>query len=491
MILGLDRIPEVRCLREKIREIIDRKKAEELNHALSQSWIEADDVGIFSVDGHVRTYHGKQARLPKKYVSRQKLCLAGTTDYWVNNSHGLPYIVATGELNEKLKDCIETQIVGALLQDTQGRVDEAALQANPQLERMTIVFDREAYDGGFFKRLWHEHRIAVITYRKNVKDRWDEKEFKPYTTTVIHKAVTMSLAMRESQIQGCDVREIRKLTEGGHQTAIITTHKTASIEEIAGRMFSRWSQENFFQYMMHNDGYDKLTQYGVEEVDPSMKVVNPLYKKCSTELRQVRAKASRVKAQLYAVMAKNLDKAIDAEQVVVQSPLQQTGQSLETAIASLLQERKTLPYYISVGDMVADERFNKLTSESTLFMNVIRMIVYRAETAVTTLVSQTYARAAEEGRMLVKEIIKSDADLKADYENSTLTVCLHSLSTPRANRAVRSLCTLLNDTETVYPGTTLLMRFETLAVDHEQTNSESISIGNSGAETGMEKITTC
>ena len=64
--------------------------------------------------------------------------------------------------------------------------------------------------------------------------------------------------------------------------------------------------------------------------------------------------------------------------------------------------------------------------------------------------------------MLVKEIIKSDADMIPDYEENTLTIRLHSLSTPRANRAARELCSILNDTETLYPGTNLRLAYETV-----------------------------
>jgi hypothetical protein len=100
-------------------------------------------------------------------------------------------------------------------------------------------------------------------------------------------------------------------------------------------------------------------------------------------------------------------------------------------------------------------------------MNVLRMIAYRAETAVVNALHDCYSRVDEEGRMLVKEIIKSDADLNPDYENKTLTIRLHSLSTPRANRAAVSLCEILNDTETIYPGTNLRLIYETVTQNQE------------------------
>jgi hypothetical protein len=64
--------------------------------------------------------------------------------------------------------------------------------------------------------------------------------------------------------------------------------------------------------------------------------------------------------------------------------------------------------------------------------------------------------------MLVKEIIKTDADLIPDYKNKTLTVRLHPLSTPRTNRAARKLAEFLTETETVYPNTDLTLIYKML-----------------------------
>jgi prepilin-type processing-associated H-X9-DG protein len=48
----------------------------------------AEEAGYLYVDGHVRVYHGEQGKLSRRYVSRERLCLRGTTDYWVNDALG-------------------------------------------------------------------------------------------------------------------------------------------------------------------------------------------------------------------------------------------------------------------------------------------------------------------------------------------------------------------------------------------------------------------
>jgi len=100
-IIGLDRVPEVKCLRGKIEEIVEENKAKEFNSVLAQRWISDDQCAYFYIDGHVRIYHGDKAKLTKKYVSGEKLCLAGTTEFWVNNELGLPYLGFAEKVRER------------------------------------------------------------------------------------------------------------------------------------------------------------------------------------------------------------------------------------------------------------------------------------------------------------------------------------------------------------------------------------------------------
>ena len=79
---------------------------------------------------------------------------------------GLPYLVVTGELNEKLQTIILNEIIPELLKDTEKIVSSVSLKIDPALARFVLVFDREAYDSAFFKLLWEKYRIAIVTYKK-------------------------------------------------------------------------------------------------------------------------------------------------------------------------------------------------------------------------------------------------------------------------------------------------------------------------------------
>jgi len=124
---------------------------------------------------------------------------------------------------------LENDIIPRLLQEVPGQPSEAELVADPLLHRFVLIFDREGYSPGFFKRMWAKHRIACISYHKYPGDKWDENEFEKYEAKMPQgEVIEMELAERGSLIgskksEQLWVREVRKLTKSGHQTSIITT----------------------------------------------------------------------------------------------------------------------------------------------------------------------------------------------------------------------------------------------------------------------------
>lgn len=465
-IMGLDRVPEMRCLRQKVRLITEQNKAVYFEKSLFATWVnpQQDPCLFFYIDGHVKIYYGDKASLSKTYVSRQKLCLCGTTEYWVNDQQGSPYMSVIGELNEHLRAVIEYQLVPRLLEDTKNMITQQQLDANELLPRFTLFFDREAYDTGFFTRLWKEHRIAIVTYRKNVKDKWPEEAFKSYETQVINNKVTMLICEKKVTLGGHSFREVRKLSEGGHQTSIITTNQLLTLDHTAGSMFSRWSQENYFRYMIAEFNFDKMVQYGVETINENTKVVNPAYNKFTQQIKKATDKKRRVEASLYELIEKLQQplKANEQEQVTQkQAETQQNFQTYCTTVDELKEARKKITRTIALKDMPEANRYNCLKKESKLFMNVIKMIAYRAETVLFNLIKPIFKTAEKEGRQIIQSILASDADILPDYEAKTLTVKIHGQATPKINELLKSLCNQMNETKTVYPQTDLTIIYKT------------------------------
>lgn len=461
-LLGLDRIPEGRCLRGIIKELSEQERASEWNAYLAEDWINQEDTSIYYIDGHVQVYHGHLANLGKKHVSRQKLCLPGMVEFWVNNADGLPYFYVTGQVNEKLQEMITTQLAPRLLKLTDGRVSQHELDSDELLPRFTLVFDREAYSPGFFKNLWDSFRIAVITYRKNVKDEWDREDFCTYDIDT-EVGTTMELCEKQVELNGVELREVRRLTDTGHQTSVITTNHKIPTALIALYMFSRWAQENFFRYMRQEYDIDRIIQYGVDELDKTIMVVNREYSNLSYKLKKLREKKARRQAKLYTLEIENIEGEMEltGKNLKKQLSFRQEIELLEAEEQDILIQRKQKPYRISVGEMPEHTRYNKLKTESKHLQNIIKIICYRAETSIANLLAAHYQKSSNEIRALVKSIIFAKADLYPDYQKKTLTVRLNSLATPRDNMAIGEICETLNDYETVFPGTKLKLFFKT------------------------------
>jgi hypothetical protein len=460
-IMGLDRVPETKCLRKKLKEICAQKRSQKWNMALANQWSATEDNEFYYIDGHVQVYTGYKAKLGKKHVSRQKLCLPGMQEFWVNNKNGMPYFYVTGQVNEKLLEMLEKEIIPRLLHEMPSKYTQQELEKDPELPRFTIVFDREAYSPVFFQKLWDQHQIAVITYRKNVTDSWDEKDFREYTIDIEGNQTKMELCEKPVELNNVPMREIRRLS-AGHQTSVITTNKKLSITMVAIYMFSRWTQENFFKYLRQDYDFDRLLQYAVEQIDKEFIVNNPEYNNKTYKLGKLREKINRRKAKLYELQEKNVNDDLDKANKYLQLQLEtiEDLRTLEQQEKELLEERAKVPSQLKIRDMPDNIKYSKLDMESKCFQNIIKMICYRAETSCANLIADSFNKSINEKRAVVKSIIKSHADIIPDYSNNVLTIEIYTQANPRMNSALQKAITVVNETQTKYPGTELVLFYK-------------------------------
>jgi len=462
LIMGIDRVPEVRCLRKKLKEICLQSMSGKWNMDLANLWISRDKNELYYIDGHVQVYNGDKANLGKKHVSRQKLCLPGMQEFWINDSQGQPYFYVTGEVNEKLLEMLDENILPKLLTEITPRHSREELLADPDLPRFTMIFDREAYSPVSFKRYWDDNRVAIITYRKNVKDLWDENDFEIFKIEKNEISTEMKLAEKAVELDGLVMREIRRLTDDGHQTSIISSNKKLTTLTIAINMFARWSQENFFKYLRQEYDFDRMLQYAVESIDDDFVVVNQEHSNLTYLIKHRREKINRVKAKLYNLEVESVKENLENTPKIL-SKLAEEKEKLDALLKQedeMIFKRKKIPYKIKISEMPEDKRYNRLHLESKHFQNIIKMICYRAETSFANVLAEYYKRSLDEKRVLIKSIINNKGDIIPDYENNTLTINLYSLSSPRMNEAVEKICQFLNDTETIYPGTNLTLNYK-------------------------------
>ena len=87
------------------------------------------------------------------------------------------------------------------------------------------------------------------------------------------------------------------------------------------------------------------------------------------------------------------------------------------------------------------------------------MIAYRAETAMAQILRQKMKRH-DDARSLLRAIYSTEVDIIPDPQAKTLTIRLHPLANTSSDHALRHLCTELNSTETLFPGTELRLIYE-------------------------------
>jgi hypothetical protein len=428
LILGMDRAPEVKTLRRKLAELAERQVAADFSAALTWHWThEAPELlGFLYVDGHVRPYNGRTHELPKAHVPRRRLCMPATTDYWVNDAFADPLFFVSAQILPEVRD-----LVG-------------------EARRVTLVMDRECWSPNRFES-WSQSGFDILTYRKGAYADWPAEEFTTYVAREkARPSTSYRLADRALELtNGFKVREVRCLTENGHQTSIVTTRWDLPILEVAERMFSRWRQENFFRYLRSRYALDALDAYTTVPDDPDRDVPNPARpaaKRHADELADAidaaQADLERHRAAGVPACARDAHQGLAAE--------------LDTA-RTALEERsaaaKATPARAPISQVRPDSR--RLDPERKRIHDAVRMATYNAESALARLLAAHYPRADDEACTLLAEIFTAPADLQVVGDE--LHVTIHPLSAPRRTRALAGLCADLTATRTTYPGTDLTL----------------------------------
>jgi acetolactate synthase small subunit len=448
LVLGLDRAPEVKTLRRKLRELGKRELADTFARQLTEHWTEAEpqELGLLYVDGHVRPYHGRTHSLPKQHVQQRGRPMPGTKDFHVNDRRADPLFFVTAEATEGLLAMLDSTLL-----------PEVRRLVGPR-RRVTIVFDREGWSPRLFAK-WKDEKFDVLTYCKGKQTRWQKRFFTLVEGRVGGKKVAYLLAERTVKLSnGLQVREIRRLTEDGHQTAVITTDEMLSILAVAHRMFSRWRQENFFRYMRHEFALDHLCTYEVESADPKRLVVPPQRAALQKKLEAARAACARlVQCSLKLVPGRQVrvgNKTVDEEEL--DGLIRKRDAEVEQLLASIA----ALPKQVRLDTVLDPDEIVQLERERKVLVDAIKLTAYRAESHLARLVEPIFARHDDEARKFLKSVFQATADILPDKRHRRLTIRFHGLASPRATRALADLCVLVSERDVRYPGTNLRLHFE-------------------------------
>jgi len=133
--------------------------------------------------------------------------------------------------------------------------------------------------------------------------------------------------------------------------------------------------------------------------------------------------------------------------------------AMEHEAAELKACRKATPKHVAMADLPTEDQFKRLAVQSKHFIDTIKMIAYRAETAMAAIVREKMRRH-DDARSLLRAVYATEADLIPDENAGILTVRLHQLANRMSGETLRHLCEELNATMTMFPGTSLRLVYK-------------------------------
>ena len=237
------------------------------------------------------------------------------------------------------------------------------------------------------------------------------------------------------------VREVRKLTESGHQTSLISTGFETPQTQLAAQMFSRWSQENFFWYMMQHFDIDSVVEYGVTEFPDTETVINPTWRELD-RLRNSLQNKLRYRQARFAELTMHPETEDNGPKyskwLSKKAELLEEVQNYENELKTVKEKLKGTQKHITWGDLPEKDKFLRLLPGRKRLMDTIRMISYRTETAMVGLLRGPTVDSPK-ARRLLQDLFLTEADIFPDPEKKKLNVHVHSASRSAANRALSKL----------------------------------------------------
>jgi hypothetical protein len=454
-LLGLDRACEVKTLRRKLDALAAKNKAEIFGRELAKMRVQKRQsaLGFLYVDGHVRVYNGKR-KVSKGYVTKRRLAMPATTDYWINDQEGDPVFVITAPANEGL-----VKMLWPIVEEIKDLIGKD--------RRVTMVFDRGGWSPNLFLRLLKKG-FDIVTYRKGKVEPIAQKHFSLMAEEIEGKRVEYSLHDQGvAFLKGAlCLRQITRLNPTGHQTHIVTSRQDLSAVTIAYRMFERWRQENFFKYMGAEYALDSLVDYGVEEDDLQRLVPNPKRKEMMKERKKLQAQIQELVQEygLEALVNEESQRPTMRGFKIAHSAVSRKIEGLQMQEIDLKALYKKTPQKVPLKDTLRNEVVYRLKREKKHLTDLLKMVAYQAETDLLGLIRGDYARADDEGRTLIQCVLKSTGDLEVTEKE--LRINLHPLSSPHRSKVIRTLCEKLNATRTIFPGSRLRLVYDVKKEPH-------------------------
>jgi len=225
-------------------------------------------------------------------------------------------------------------------------------------------------------------------------------------------------------------------------------------------MMARRCQENFLKYMREHYGLDRLVEYGTTPLPATTQVVNPAWRQADHTVRRQRATVTRRAAAFGAASLSADPVAPELERFTREKGQLQADLIAAQAQLAMHQAARTAQAkHVELQTLPVEQRFAQLRAEKKHFVDTIKLLADRAETAMAGVVREKLARA-DDARALLRALYLTPVDLVTNLAASTLTVRVHHQAAALQDAAAAHLCAELNATETLFPGTELRLVYQ-------------------------------
>jgi transposase len=465
-VLGLDRAPEMKTLRRKVRRLAALGKSLEFMEQLARRHVgrkRGTKLWLF-VDGHVSVYSGKR-KLKKHHVTRLRISLPAVLDYWVNDEGGDPVLAVSGVPKKGM-----TRLVPRVIEEMRQRGETRPI---------TVTFDREGWSPSMFARLASMPDVYFLSYRKAGPGRKLKKapagDFVLYQGEIDGQAVQLELADKSIHVdygprgrkrKRLALRQISRRKANGDQTHIVTNDRESGALLLGDRMFGRWSQENFLKYMGEEADFDGLWTYAMQDANADDQVPNPKRKELAAKINQIKERIQELTSQYG-------DRALANDEVkrrtmrgfkIANVDLTWELCQAEEELARLKQRHDALPAKVPVRETLKGDQMKQVQVETRRLIQCFRIAVFRAESALRELLRPHYRRWRQDGRTIIQSMLQSSGDLVV--EPGALRVILAPQSAPHRSRALAMLCEELNALQIRFPGSNLLLNISVQGLEN-------------------------
>ena len=200
---------------------------------------------------------------------------------------------------------------------------------------------------------------------------------------------------------------------------------------------------------------DHLSTYATEPADPERIVPNPERTKLEKALKGKKAQLGRAHVR-YAAQQR------DGASAAKQAKETETIERLERECDQLGERIKAMEKRVPLKTILDADKIVQHETERKTITQLIKVVAYRSESCLASLVEPFFARHDEEARAFLKAVFRLPGDITPDHERQELRVRLYGLANNRSQQALIALCECLNTHQAVYPGTELRLVFEAI-----------------------------